>query len=137
MNNPSVIARPVRNRQGKGQSSGWNLLREDEPERIFDRGPGGYKGNHLKKGELGKWLAKLEAGHVKPDAKGRMPVLVYEAVDRLTRMGGFQSIDLIRRIIDSGCALAFESGNMWVDSSTIQDHWIMLNVLIDMAHSNT
>src|SRR4051794_36882289 len=63
---------------------------------IFDKGFSALKGEHLsERAELGKFIRDLEAGRVKPDAYGRMPVLVWEAVDRMTRLPQLLATDLV------------------------------------------
>jgi len=112
----------------------WDLIPDGRT--IFDRGKSGFKGEHLSlDADLGRFMDDLENGRIKPDSEGKMPVLVWEAVDRFSRMGGVRSTDLIRRIIDRGVALVFDESNMWIDASTIDDNWIMLSVLIQQAQA--
>jgi DNA invertase Pin-like site-specific DNA recombinase len=102
---------------------------------IFDKGLSGFKGEHLsEKAELGRFLRALEAGQVRPDAYGRMPVLVWEAVDRMTRLPQLLATDLVKQFVDAGIAIVFDEADLWIDSSTIADKWIILQVLIDQAY---
>lgn len=102
---------------------------------IFDKGLSGFKGEHLsERAELGKFLRALEAGQVKPDAHGQMPVLVWEAVDRMTRLPQLLATDLVKRFVSAGVAIVFDEADLWIDRETIKDKWIILQVLIDQAY---
>ena len=102
---------------------------------IFDKGLSGFYGDHLsEKAELGRFLRALEAGQVQPDASGQMPVLVWEAVDRMTRLPQLLATDLVKRLVSAGVAIVFDEADLWIDSCTIKDKWIMLQVLIDQAY---
>jgi DNA invertase Pin-like site-specific DNA recombinase len=111
----------------------WGLVPSKRWE-IFDRGLSAYHEEHLSKGKLGKFLAQAEAGKVNPDSQGRMPALVFEAVDRLVRSAGLKANDLIRRFVALKIPLVFDEADLWIDETTIDDKWIMLQVLIDQAH---
>ena len=102
---------------------------------IFDKGLSGFTGDHLsEKAELGRFLRALEAGQVRPDVSGQMPVLVWEAVDRMTRLPQLLATDLVKRFVNAGVAIVFDEADLWIDSSTIEDKWIILQVLIDQAY---
>src|SRR5262249_41340252 len=95
----------------------------------------GFHGEHLsEKAELGRFLRALEAGQVRPDASGQMPVLVWEAVDRMTRLPQLLATDLVKRFVNADVAIVFDEADLWIDSSTIEDKWIILQVLIDQAY---
>lgn len=100
---------------------------------IFDRSKSAFKGEHLTIGNLGKFLQQVKDGLVTPDAKGEMPVLCFEAVDRLTRLHPLEATDLLRQFVDAGLALVFDEADLWIDRQTIGDKWIMLQVLIEQA----
>lgn len=102
---------------------------------IFDKGLSGFHGEHLsEKAELGRFLHALESGQVRPDAHGQMPVLVWEAVDRMTRLPQLLATDLVKRFVHAGVAIVFDEADLWIDASTIEDKWIILQVLIDQAY---
>ncbi len=102
---------------------------------IFDKGLSGFTGDHLsEKAELGRFLRALEAGQVRPEVSGQMPVLVWEAVDRMTRLPQLLATDLVKRFVNAGVAIVFDESDLWIDSSTIEDKWIILQVLIDQAY---
>lgn len=60
-------------------------------ESLIDQGLSGYSGKHRKKGALGRFLARVEAGDIP-----RGSILVVENIDRLTREG---PEDALRQII--------------------------------------
>src|SRR6266568_7315726 len=81
---------------------------------IFDKGLSAFKGEHLsERAELGRFLRALEAGQVTPDANGQMPVLVWEAVDRMTRLPQLLATDLVRRFVNAGVAIVFDEVDLW------------------------
>jgi hypothetical protein len=101
---------------------------------IFDAGKSAYHGAHLGSGaELGKFLVQVKQGNVKPDGKGRMPVLCYEAVDRLTRLHPMDANDLLKGLVNAGIAIVFDEADLWIEKDTIGEKWIILQVLIENA----
>ncbi len=121
----AISFRRVCERRGLTPSTRWA---------IFDKGLSGYHGEHLTRGELGRFLAEAEAGHVRPDRHGRMPVLVLEAVDRLTRLPQLEATDLIKRLVNLGMTIVFDEADLLIDKHTIEDQWIILQVLVDQAY---
>ena len=66
-----------------------------------DRGVSGWSGAHRKKGNLGKFLARVEAGEVP-----RGSILVVEEIRRLTREGIFVSLrEIFEKLWDAGIAI--------------------------------
>src|SRR5689334_14133606 len=88
---------------------------------IFDHGLSGYHGEHLSKGELGRFLTQAEAGRIKPDRFGRMPCLVWEAVDRMTRLPQLEATDLIKRFVRLDIPIVFDETDLWIDKDTIDE----------------
>lgn len=68
----------------------------DESLTIRDEGKSGYKGDHLKTGNLGKFLKRINSEDDIP--KGS--VLYVEAVDRLTRMEFTDAMNLILGLLE-------------------------------------
>lgn len=66
----------------------------DESMTIRDEGKSAYKGAHVKKGNLGKFLERCEDGEI---PKGS--VLYVEAIDRLTRLDYWDAQDLISDLL--------------------------------------
>lgn len=125
-----------RERQSKTFASVCRRLRLQPSERfaIFDAGKSASKGKHLRPdAEFGAFLEKMRAGKIKPDASGRMPVLVWEAVDRFTRMGGFLATDITREIVNAGLAMVFDDDDLWIDSETIDDVWAEFQAAVAAA----
>lgn len=61
----------------------------DEADFIIDKGKSGYTGEHLKTGELGKFINKVENGLIK-----RGSYLLLESIDRLSREGFHNAVGL-------------------------------------------
>lgn len=57
---------------------------------LSDRGRSASKGHHLSKGALGRFLALAQAGQLGPD-----PILLVEAIDRLSRQEPLDAIETI------------------------------------------
>lgn len=66
----------------------------DDSLTIRDEGKSAYKGAHVKKGNLGKFLARCEDGEIP-----RGSVLYVEAIDRLTRLDYWDAQDLISDLL--------------------------------------
>lgn len=67
---------------------------------LEDRAKSASKGHHRLKGELGRFLAAIEAGHIPAGT-----VLIVEAVDRLTREGTLDVYPMLQVIIRAGIVL--------------------------------
>ena len=105
---------------------------------IFDRGMSGFSGEHLaKNAELGKFIFALQNNQIQPDTDGNLPVLVWEAVDRMTRLPQLIATDLVRRLVYAGIAIVFDESDLWIDKVTIEDKWIILQVHIDSAYNHS
>ena len=63
-----------------------------------------------------------------------MPVLVWEAVDRMTRLPQLLATDLVKRLVRADVAIVFDEADLWIDKKTIEDNWIILQVMIDQAY---
>jgi DNA invertase Pin-like site-specific DNA recombinase len=65
-------------------------------EVLIDEGFSAYKGEHLSRGKLGKFLKAADKGKYKDHA------LIVEQLDRLSRLGITETSDLLRRILKAG-----------------------------------
>lgn len=103
--------------------------------KIFDRGMSGYHGAHLSpKAELGKFLTALQSNQVQSDHMGRLPVLVWESVDRMTRLPQMVANNLVRQLVDAGVSIVFDEADLWIDKVSIEDKWMILQGLIDSSY---
>lgn len=106
--------------------------------KIFDRGMSGFHGEHLSnKAELGKFILALQNKQIQPDADGNLPVLVWEAVDRMTRLPQLIATDLVKQLVNAGIAIVFDEADLWIDKKTIEDKWLILQVCIDSAYNQS
>jgi hypothetical protein len=67
---------------------------------LEERAKSASKGHHRTRGELGRLLDAITAGHVPPGT-----VLIVEAVDRLTREGPLDAYPMLQTIIRAGIVL--------------------------------
>ena len=104
--------------------------------KIFDKAKSAYHAKHLgSAAELGKFLRQLEqTPSALKDANGNMPVLCYEAVDRISRLHPMEANDLISGLVKVGIAIVFYESDMWVDIHTISKVWDKLQSQIESAH---
>ena len=102
--------------------------------KIFDQGTSGYHGDHLdEKAELGKFLKALRSKQINPDDMGRMPVLVWESVDRMTRLPQLKATSLVTELTSAGIALVFDESEIWIDETSVKDRYMNLATLIDAS----
>lgn len=67
---------------------------------LRDMGISGYSGKHISKGELGKFLSKIEKGEITPNSR-----LIIESVDRLTRLKPSDAQTLMINILEAHVSL--------------------------------
>jgi DNA invertase Pin-like site-specific DNA recombinase len=73
----------------------------DDSLRLMDRGLSGYHGDHRKKGALGRFLERVEAGEIEPSS-----ILLVENIDRLSREGALRTLrEIIGKLWDHGIIL--------------------------------
>jgi len=85
------IARQTANTDGYCQRNGLERV-----ETLVDDGYSAFKGHHMSKGALGRFLTLADEGKYKGYA------LVIEQMDRLSRQGIIETSDLLRRILKAG-----------------------------------
>lgn len=101
-----------------------------------DRGRSGYSGAHRKKGNLGKFLARVEAGEVP-----RGSILVVEELRRLTREGiyaGFK--ETIGKLWDAGIAIQTLAPEYTYTRETVENDLatgVTLTLLLQLAREES
>ena len=94
------IKRQTKNAQAYCQSHGLAIVRT-----ITDKGKSAYHGLHISNGELGKFLAEVDAGAYQNH------VFLIEEVDRLSRAGNKTASDLQLRLFAGGMEIhEFKTG---------------------------
>ncbi len=83
---------------------------------MADRGLSGFKGDNLKFGAMGAFLARIKNGSVRPG-----DVLVVENIDRITRLSFFEAFDVIGGILRAGVEIHTTSPEMTYDLKSAQD----------------
>lgn len=69
-------------------------------ERYEDLGVSAFKGKNLKTGQLAKFVERIKAKEILPNS-----LLLVESFDRISRMGGYDALELIISIIQADCAI--------------------------------
>ena len=69
-------------------------------ERYEDLGVSAFKGKNLKSGQLAKFVERIKSKEILPNA-----LLLVESFDRISRMGGYDALELIISIIQSDCSI--------------------------------
>lgn len=69
-------------------------------ERYEDLGVSAFKGKNLKTGQLAKFVERIKSKEILPNA-----LLLVESFDRISRMGGYDALELIISIIQADCAI--------------------------------
>ena len=69
-------------------------------ERYEDLGVSAFKGKNLKSGQLAKFVERIKAKEILPNA-----LLLVESFDRISRMGGYDALELIISIIQADCSI--------------------------------
>ena len=98
----------------KAQKLGFGEMRQlDQLKRFFeqypqarqvehyeDLGVSAFKGKNLKSGQLARFVERIKAKEILPNA-----LLLVESFDRISRMGGYDALELIISIIQADCAI--------------------------------
>lgn len=98
----------------KAQSLGFGEVRQIEQinrffeqypsarqvERYEDLGVSAFKGKNLKSGQLAKFVERIKSKEIQSNA-----LLLVESFDRISRVGGYDALELIISIIQSDCAI--------------------------------
>lgn len=69
-------------------------------EKFEDLGVSAFKGKNLKSGQLAKFVERIKSKEILPNS-----LLLVESFDRISRMGGYDALELIISIIQSDCAI--------------------------------
>ena len=69
-------------------------------ERYEDLGVSAFKGKNLKSGQLAKFVGRIKSKEIQSNA-----LLLVESFDRISRVGGYDALELIISIIQSDCAI--------------------------------
>ncbi|WP_122711171.1 recombinase family protein [Pseudomonas viridiflava] len=69
-------------------------------ERYEDLGVSAFKGKNLKSGQLAKFVERIKSKEILPNA-----LLLVESFDRISRVGGYDALELIISIIQADCAI--------------------------------
>ncbi|MQU01784.1 recombinase family protein [Pseudomonas sp. FSL R10-2245] len=69
-------------------------------ERYEDLGISAFKGKNLKSGQLAKFVERIKSKEILPNA-----LLLVESFDRISRMGGYDALELIISIIQADCSI--------------------------------
>ena len=98
---------------------------------LADRGRSAYKGDHLRKGALGEFLRLAQQG-----ALGDAPVLLIEAVDRLSRQEPLDALQqVVFALVKEGVRIIdLEDGRTYDRESLAGDALVMLVLKAKAAH---
>lgn len=122
-------------RQTEAQSA-WLRAHPDVEvvDRLNDSGLSGYKGDHLKKGELGKLVAAAEAGQIE-----RGSLILVEQFSRFSRLDQTETGKLVDKIWDAGITIVtVRDGSEYSPENRNElGNKIRLVVEIDKAHSDS
>ncbi len=69
-------------------------------ERYEDLGVSAFKGKNLKSGQLAKFVERIKSKEILSNA-----LLLVESFDRISRVGGYDALELIISIIQADCAI--------------------------------
>ena len=69
-------------------------------ERYEDLGVSAFKGKNLKTGQLATFVERIKSKEILPNA-----LLLVESFDRISRMGGYDALELIISIIQADCSI--------------------------------
>jgi DNA invertase Pin-like site-specific DNA recombinase len=100
--------------------NGWTL---GAP--VEDLGRSAWKGDHIRRGALGKWTEAVKRGDVEPGT-----ILVVEKIDRLSRQGFDVLNDWMREVIGHGIRIATVEDGKVYDAETRRDLGGYINRLL-------
>jgi DNA invertase Pin-like site-specific DNA recombinase len=129
------------------QAAGDSLARQEEMFRRFcqqnnltplkdvfaDKGRSGFKGVHLKKGQLGDLLRAAEEGRFDEGT-----VVVVETWDRLGRLRPDFQTELVKAILLTGVHIGIcRTGAIFQESDFGTDHWLTFSTFAYLAHQES
>ncbi len=95
--------------------------------RYVDEGLSGYKGDHLKKGALGRLVAELEEGLIE---KGS--IILVEQFSRLSRLPIQETEKLLFKIWDAGISIVTVTDNQWYTPDDANDMPKRIKLLVEI-----
>lgn len=101
----------------------------DTSLKLSDRGRSASKGHHLTKGALGRFLQLAQAGQL-----GTSPLLLVEAIDRLSRQEPLDAIEtILTGLVGSGCRIiTLEDGAEYSRATLRSDPTKLLVLVVKM-----
>jgi len=100
---------------------------------FADKGRSGFKGVHLKKGQLGDLLKAAQDGRFE-----RGTVVVVEAWDRLGRLRPDLQTELVKAILLTGVHIGIaKTGAIFQESDFGTDHWLTFSTFAYLAHQES
>lgn len=101
----------------------------DTSLQLSDRGRSASKGHHLTKGALGRFLQLAQAGQL-----GTSPLLLVEAIDRLSRQEPLDAIEtILTGLVGSGCRIiTLEDGAEYSRATLRSDPTKLLVLVVKM-----
>ncbi|MBY0229876.1 MAG: recombinase family protein [Gemmataceae bacterium] len=102
---------------------------------FFGTGESGFHGRHLRKGgSLHAFFDKVRGGDIDP----RSVCLVVEAFDRLSRIEPDLAMQLLSDIVRSGCPVAVDSPDMWIERADLGGpKFILIAAMMQLAHAES
>lgn len=123
------LRRQIQNSEKWAINHGYEL---DETIKIEDRGLSAHKGDHRKKGSLGKFLALVVGGKIVPGS-----VLIIESLDRLSREKVLDAFDTFRDIIKAKIKVVTLIDKMeYTEESLNKNYFALMQSLSLMAMAN-
>lgn len=96
---------------------GLTLLDQINGTKLHDIGRSGFKGQNLKLGTLGLFIAALESGEIYPNS-----VLLIESLDRLSRDQVTEALELFLRIIRNGIEIVSITDGQRYSTELLRDN---------------
>lgn len=108
-----------------------NSNRAELGKSFSDKALSAFKGHHLAKGELGTFLAAVEAGEIEDGS-----FLLVENISRLTRLNLRSSTDLIQQFWNGGITIVTVSDNMEYEPQHEDDPITMSRLFFEFDRAN-
>ena len=94
--------------------------------RLSDAGLSAFKGDHLSKGALGRFLEMAQAGDLGPD-----PILLVEAIDRLSRLEAIDGLqDVLLALVRAGVTIVSLEDSQEYSRKTLREDGSKLIILV-------
>lgn len=105
------------------ERQGWNVV-----DTIKDLGKSAWKGDHLKRGNLGKFAKRVLAGEIPRDT-----VILAENIDRFSRQEARVTQRWIEDICDAGMQIATVSGGKTFNSKNLSENLFSILEILFLA----